>query len=742
MSLRIKLTTIILSMILVSVAVLSVFTLTRSAALQADTTRKYTGEMAKLAAKEVQRQMEVFTDYGNVLVQIFNSYEDMDMNRRRDSYDDILHSLISTIDIITGIWTAWFPGTIDDRDAQLGQYQTYFHRMNGPVVREPAGYEGWQGHLARVTAKGLSSTTGAEPALQEFADPYWANVAGKGKVPIVPAIFTVKNDSGKIVCLIGINFISTLQSLVDDLGKQIYNGKGMAGVYSDNSTIMAYWDKERVGDTIKTNARTKALFGNDIDRIASAILHGGENGGNAITLEKFSPDLETNVYFIFQPIRVSGFETTPWSLQLGIPMNEINKPIKDMMFIAILFAIALLAVAAVITLLVAGKIVKPIVHVTSTLKDISEGEGDLTRSIAISSKDEVGDLAKYFNKTLEKIKGLVLLIKKQAGVLSGIGADLSSNMTETAAAVNEINSNIQSIKGRVINQSASVTETNATMEQVVANINKLNGHVENQGRNISQASSAIEQMVANINSVTNTLVSNAVNVKALQEASEIGRTGLSEVAQDIQEISRESEGLLEINAVMENIASQTNLLSMNAAIEAAHAGEAGKGFAVVADEIRKLAESSGGQSKTIGTVLKKIAESIKKITSSTENVLNKFEAIDSGVKIVSQQEENIRNAMEEQSEGSKQLLQSSSSLNEITQQVKSGSDEMLEGSKEVVNESRNLERVTQEITGGMNEMASGAEQMNVAVHHVSEISVKNSEAIETLLKEVSRFKVE
>ena len=121
----------------------------------------------------------------------------MEMNRRRDTYDDILYNLISTIDDITGIWTAWFPGTIDNQDAQLGQYQTYFHRMNGSVVKDPAGYKGWQGHLARVTTKGLSSTTGAESAFQEFAAPYWADVAGRGKVPIVPAIFTVKNYSGK-----------------------------------------------------------------------------------------------------------------------------------------------------------------------------------------------------------------------------------------------------------------------------------------------------------------------------------------------------------------------------------------------------------------------------------------------------------------------------------------------------------------------------------------------------------------
>jgi methyl-accepting chemotaxis protein len=368
-------------------------------------------------------------------------------------------------------------------------------------------------------------------------------------------------------------------------------------------------------------------------------------------------------------------------------------------------------------------------------------KGDLTQRITVKGNDEFANMSQTLSQAQEGIKELIVDIRKEADKLSDIGNDLSSNMAETAAAINEINSNIQGIKGRVINQSASVTETNATMKQVISNINKLNGHVENQSINVSQASSAIEEMVANINSVTHTLVKNNENVKALQEASEVGRTGLQEVATDIQEIARESEGLLEINAVMENIASQTNLLSMNAAIEAAHAGEAGKGFAVVADEIRKLAESSSEQSKTIVTVLKKISGSIGKITKSTENVLNKFEAIDSGVRTVAEQEQTIRNAMEEQDEGSKQLLQSSGSLNELTQQVKVGSEEMLEGSKEVMHESHNLENVTQEITKGMNEMASGAEHVNAAVNHVNGISSKNRQAIISLLREVSRFKV-
>jgi methyl-accepting chemotaxis protein len=249
-------------------------------------------------------------------------------------------------------------------------------------------------------------------------------------------------------------------------------------------------------------------------------------------------------------------------------------------------------------------------------------------------------------------------------------------------------------------------------------------------------------MLANIQSVTQTLVKNGENVKELIDASEMGRGGLQEVATDIQEISKESEGLLEINAVMENIASQTNLLSMNAAIEAAHAGEAGKGFAVVADEIRKLAENSGEQSKTISTVLKKIKDSIDKITKSTDAVLNKFEAIDGGVKTVSDQEENIRNAMEEQNAGGQQILEAIGRLNEITQMVKGGSAEMLEGSKEVSHESKNLELVTQEITNGMNEMAGGADQINGAVEHINVISGKNKENINTLVEAVSRFKVE
>jgi len=444
------------------------------------------------------------------------------------------------------------------------------------------------------------------------------------------------------------------------------------------------------------------------------------------------------IYLSYLPVKIDGF-SDPWYV-LSVKDRDVAMQVRNTLIIVILCSAAvIILVALVIVFFVARNISSPIKKIYLVLQKIKEG--DLTQQIDAKGKDEISQMTMLLKETQEGIKSMVINILKEADTLSSIGNDLASDMSETASSMNEITANVQSIKGRIINQSASVTETHATMEQLVANINKLNSQIENQGENISVASSAIEQMVANIQSVNVTLGKNAGNVKTLGEASEVGRSGLSEVAQDIQEIARESEGLLEINTVMENIASQTNLLSMNAAIEAAHAGEVGKGFAVVADEIRKLAESSGEQSKTIGTVLKKIKSSIDKITQSTENVLKRFEAIDSNIRIVAEQEETIRNAMEEQGVGSRQILDGVSNVNQITRQVKDGSNEMLQGAEEVIRESENLDKATQEITSGMNEMASGTDYINRAINSANDISGKNREATNLLMQEVSRFKV-
>jgi methyl-accepting chemotaxis protein len=543
----------------------------------------------------------------------------------------------------------------------------------------------------------------------------------------------INNRTNEVVGGVGCNVdIGATQGIVRKLMSERSEIAAME-IYASNGLVLGSYRNENVGRML---SEVSDIYGNQLEAVNRAV-----SNGTPLHLKSYHPSLGTNIEVDIIPFNIGNSDLT-WSIMLAMTEDFIMSEVRVMTLTTVIITIIALLLTALTVFIALQYLTKPIVMVADALKNISQGEGDLTAAINISSKDEIGRMSRYFNQTLEKIRTLVIKIRGEAFDLSDIGNDLADNMNKTASSVNEITANIQSIKGRVMNQSSIVNETNATMEHLVVNINNLNDLVKNQSSHISQASSSIEEMAANIRSVTGTLITNTNNVKALREASEVGRSGLQDVSEDIKGIARESEGLLEINSVMQSIASQTNLLSMNAAIEAAHAGNAGKGFAVVADEIRKLAESSGEQSKTIGKVLKKIKESIDKIMLSTENVLNKFEAIDSSVRIVEAQEENIRRAMEEQEQGNKQILDGIGNVNAITRQVENGSSEMYSGAQEVITESSNLEKTTQEIAFSMNEMYNGADQINIAVNHVNDISGKNREAINALLKEVSRFKVE
>jgi methyl-accepting chemotaxis protein len=547
---------------------------------------------------------------------------------------------------------------------------------------------------------------------------------------------SVIDGAGKTAGLLGFYIEDrTMEETLNVITSQIRENFGerlLFLIFSENNTILS----RREYDPGRDSYTERALSVNQEFTISDLPDSLGRACGDIATGSSllYHDESGEQYYMTSSPIGNTGYRVV-----LSLPVPVLDKTIFNIQIIAIIVLAATVIIVSFIAFLLSGQITNPIIRIVATLQDVSQG--DLTIEVKAASMDEIGDLARYFNTMVEKIKAMIIIIRNQSAALFDIGNELAGNMAETAEAIKGIAGNIQNVKARVINQSASVTETHATMEQITVNIDKLSGHVERQGDSVAQSSSAIEEMLANIQSVTQTLIKNSDNVKDLHDASEVGRSGLQEVATDIQEIARESEGLLEINEVMQNIASQTNLLSMNAAIEAAHAGEAGKGFAVVADEIRKLAENSGAQSKTISSALKKIKDSIDKITQSTNSVLGKFESIDNAVRTVVEQEENIRGAMEEQGVGSKQILEAIGRLNDATQLVKDSSAEMLEGSKQVIQESKSLELATGEINNGMNEMSIEADQINLAVARVNGISGQNKESIDVLIQEVSKFKV-
>ena len=429
-----------------------------------------------------------------------------------------------------------------------------------------------------------------------------------------------------------------------------------------------------------------------------------------------------------------------------IPNTEKYAAIDALQNANYVTAFAIVAVMVVIIALViiavSVWIVHPIRFLVERLKDISEGEGDLTKHLTINSKDEIGDLARYFNKTLESISGLMRRIKHKVNALTNTGHELSVNMSKTSEAVDQISFNFDEIKSNMGEQEKGAVEADIAVKNIHTSIDSLNSLIENQSESINTSSSAVEEMTANINSVTKTLIENSKNVSELAEASGNGKIGLQTVAQKILEIAKDSEGLLEINSVMENIASQTNLLSMNAAIEAAHAGESGKGFAVVAGEIRKLAESSGKQSNTTAAMLKKIKTSIDSITQSSNEVLSRFEVIDTGVKTVARHEENIRNAMEEQEVGGRQILESMGRLKEINMSVKTGSEKMLGAGDHLIKQTNDFIKTSNGVVSGMNDIVNGAmSEIKTAVNLVDEMSTENSQNFEELKVETEKFKV-
>lgn len=362
-------------------------------------------------------------------------------------------------------------------------------------------------------------------------------------------------------------------------------------------------------------------------------------------------------------------------------------------------------------------------------------------SLKVMSRDEFGLLINYLNQFHSTTRTLLKAITESVDNSINTADSLSSTMTETVSAINQISGNISSIQNQTVNQAAGVEETSSTIKSMIERIDHLNNSIASQMNGISTASSAIEQMVANIKSVTSILEKNSVSVKSLGSESVRGREKINQAVELSDSIISRSAGLLEASTIIQSIAGQTNLLAMNAAIEAAHAGEAGKGFAVVADEIRKLAEQSNTQGKAISGQLEELSTVINQVAANTQEVQKQFEVIFELTSTVSRQEDVIKSAMEEQAEGSSQVLEAMGEIKNSSDAVQKESEELSTGGKQIEDEMNILADVTVQIKNAMAEIVEGTNEITSSVSQINTATENNRQDLAVLSEQVSSFKL-
>jgi methyl-accepting chemotaxis protein len=363
------------------------------------------------------------------------------------------------------------------------------------------------------------------------------------------------------------------------------------------------------------------------------------------------------------------------------------------------------------------------------LESLSSEQKDLTHRVSICSVDELGTIAGMINSFCENMQGGVGEIKNGGRELSTAGGRLQDNVSAMAASLAEVSGAAEQIRSSLEEQLHSASTSAAAVNQIARNIESLEGSINTQAASMDAASSAVEEMLGNISSINAVTEKMVKQFTGLEEAAQKGGRIQKESGDRIGEIVSQSQALQGANKIIAAIAAQTNLLAMNAAIEAAHAGAAGRGFAVVADEIRKLAENSSNESHNIGNELKQIVGTINLVVKDAKAAAEAFAQVSGRIAGTQALVSEVENAIREQSHGADQVLRSLKMMNDVTAEVKTGAREMSEGNESMLREVSRLQDSAREISSRMDAISGEIGKISEGALHVSTLARTNRSVI-------------
>ena len=430
-----------------------------------------------------------------------------------------------------------------------------------------------------------------------------------------------------------------------------------------------------------------------------------------------------------------------WTVAASVDKEEIHQISNQLQRISLIGGFVIAIILMILELIIIRIIIGKFDSIKKNIDDLNTGDKDLTKRLEIYHNNEISQVKKSVNAFVNTVHETVREIGTANYNLRETFENVKGQLDATKNQMDNISLEIQTATSTLEAEDKSVMDTSELVAQISSNITTLNQMIDSQVEAITQASAGIEQMIGNIQSITISVDKMAGEFNELNAATVEGIEKNRIVNELLNSVLAQSKSLQDTNMVIANISSQTNLLSMNAMIESAHAGEAGKGFAVVAEEIRKLADTSATQSKSISENLKLIAENIRKVVESADLSKASFEVVSDKSNNTSELVYSIKKATEEQSEGSKHLLETLSTMNNISVSVQRSSKKIGDRALTVLDAIAGLKESSKNMAQNFNKIVSTTEVTQQTTKNLNQLTEDMTQAVNDISERIDEFKV-